>query len=167
LADTLASSPRNDCKRRDSKVGFVRNKFAMLNRFAFALPYVAAIVAAMATGLQLSQWPDMPAQRPNAMPQQQIDAGSRTPLGMVVNWARTVQASRARPESLTWDRLMASRDGSVVCIAFTDRHAGEAPVTQRIAFLTETTGVRTGDWDTHCSVGVVAVADAAKWISAQ
>lgn len=139
----------------------------MLNRFAFALPYVAAFAAVTAASLQLEEWRAMPAPMRISIPQQQVDTSSRTPLGMVVNWARTVRANRPRPESLTWERLMANRDGSVVCIAFTEREDAKALVTRRVVFLSETSGVRAADWHANCNAGVAAVADARKWISAQ
>jgi hypothetical protein len=118
----------------------------------------AVTVAAVLIGMPAPSVPELPGKPP--VPQAQADASSRTPVGMVVNWARTIRASHAEPQAIVWDQVLASRDGTVVCLSY--RLGNDS---RRIAFVSAGTGFRQMDWDAACSHGVSAVDDARKWIS--
>lgn len=125
----------------------------------FAAVVFVTIALGASTGDPLPQQPSKP-----PVPQAQADASSRTPLGMVVNWTRTIRASHPQPDAIIWDQVMASRDGTTVCLAYHLR-SGDGERVQRQAFVSTSTGFTMMPWDTACSQGVMAVADAHKWIS--
>ena len=127
---------------------------------AIAVASIAAAVtvAAVLIAMPAPSVPALPGKPP--VPQAQADASSRTPLGMVVNWARAIRASHGPQQAIVWDQVLASRDGTVVCLSY--RLGNDS---QRIAFVSTGTGFRQMDWDAVCSHGVSAVDDARKWIS--
>ena len=126
---------------------------------------VAAAFSAGAFGVsRLGSEAPVPASK--TLPQTRIDAASRTPVGMVVNWARTVMAGERDPKAVVWEQLLASHDGSVVCLAYRTRGETENQV-RRVSFIVESVGAKRAAWDDTCSRGVVSVADAQKWIAVQ
>lgn len=121
----------------------------------------AAIVAAVLVTMPPAPLPDLPDKPP--VPQAQADASSRTPLGMVVNWARAIRANQAEPQAIVWDQVLASRDGTVVCLSY--RVGGPGSTGQRTAFVSTGTGFHQMAWEAVCNQGVSAVNDAMKWIA--
>jgi len=135
-----------------------------LNRIIVATPIVAGILVIV--GILASSPSDLP-QGPKTkppIPQDQADASSRTPLGMVVNWARMIKAVQRQPDSVTWEQVLASRDGSVVCLAYRVR-VGDGETRERVAFVSNTKGFAKTSWESACTSDTPVVADAAKWIS--
>jgi hypothetical protein len=139
----------------------------MFNRVALAFPYVVALATLSFLIAQAPLQESMPLHKPTLSSPQEVTAGSRTPLGMVVNWARMLRASQRQPESLTWERLMANADGSIVCIAFAVRDEANKPVTRRVAFVSGQGGAQGSEWESNCNGDVAVVADAEKWITAR
>ncbi len=93
-----------------------------------------------------------------------VDESSRTPLGMVVTWAKTVKAQARRPDSVKWNNLLANKDGSVVCLEYrTEDEPGTASL-KRVAFLTGN-GVRAmSSWEQHCTQNLYDMAYAVPFI---
>ncbi len=136
----------------------------MLNRTLSAMPYVAiALVAAVlvfAHSLPEAATGDAP-----SIAQERIDSSTLSPVGMVVNWGRTVMAGQRNPESIVWHQMLASRDGSVVCLAYQVRGDGGTLSTERVSYVAGSKGAKRGSWDAACSQGVADVPDAAKLIA--
>jgi hypothetical protein len=129
-----------------------------------AIPIVAATL--MTTAILASSLADrsQPLHTKPPIPQDQVEASSRTPLGMAVNWARMIHAAQRQPDSVLWEQVLSNRDGSVICLAYRVR-SGDSDIRERVAFVSQGSGFVKATWDSACTGNTAAVDDAAKWIS--
>ena len=123
---------------------------------SFVAPALVIGMVLAATALPRTATPP-----PRSLPQERIDATTRTPVGMVVNWARTVLASEGNPSSVVWEQLLASPDGSKVCLAY---RIGGADL-RRVSFVVGSRGAKQARWEEACTGDVMQVADARQWIA--
>jgi hypothetical protein len=134
----------------------------MFDRFLAAAVFLATLVLAAAwLAHAFPRYTGSPPRPPAS--QAQVDASTLTPLGMVVNWARTETAGLA-PGSVIWDALLANRDGSLVCLAYRTR-GQERTEARRVAFVVGRQGAERQAWGEACEREVVLVANAEPWVA--
>ena len=100
--------------------------------------------------------------KPSARSQDRVDASSRTRLGMVVNWARTVLASEGNPSAVVWKDMLANRDGTRVCLAY---RTGSEAALRRVSFISSAQGSSRGGWEEACNGDLAPVTEARQWIA--
>jgi hypothetical protein len=134
----------------------------MFDRFLAVAVFLATLM--LAAALLAHALPRADASSPpQHTTQAQVDASTLTPVGMVVNWARTETAGLA-PGSVVWDALLANRDGSVVCLAYRIR-GHESTGVKRVSFGVGRHGAKRNAWSEACNRDVVLVANVEPWIA--
>ena len=129
------------------------------------IAWVALVLASVlaAYAILSASSPVAPPQQKPAIAQTQAEASSRTPLGMAVTWALRIKAMQRRPESIVWDQVLASKDGTVICLDYRIRSdLGDRK--EQVAFVSKSGALTMAPWQAACLGDVSPVIDAQKWI---
>ncbi|MBI4986443.1 MAG: hypothetical protein HZC24_14140 [Rhodocyclales bacterium] len=92
---------------------------------------------------------------------------SRTALGMVVTWTRSILARLPHPETTQWEQLLANADGSVVCLEFRSRTDASAYDRQRVVYVDGVASSKPAAWELNCTQGLHNVASPEYLIAAR
>jgi len=89
-----------------------------------------------------------------------VSRSSRTPLGMVVTWTRSIVARLPYPETTKWERMLANADGSIVCLEFNAQDDTRGYSHQRVAFVDGVASNVVAVWERNCTQGLYNMASA-------
>jgi hypothetical protein len=128
----------------------------------FAIIWAIVVTVILAAG---SYQPIEPLPPKPSLPQALAEASSRTPLGMAVNWALAIRAKQPRPEAVVWQQILASKDGSVVCLDYWSR-SSTGDKREQVAFVVASGQLSVMPWEAACLRDVSPITDVQKWLPA-